>query len=632
MCRYSSVLLGISIALFVLIAPGCDKNPSSTTDEDIAGDTDAADNESALPEKENTSDTGDETADQDGIVVTDDDSADDQTDQTDQSDPSDPSDDDAILTDDLSDPSDDTVTPDIDTVPPPCVDLCALGATSASGTCTLWDDTAQQWVETLNDGDGHLHNRARTFTALLRDRLMPLGGVFRTFFTDTTFTDVILYGGDRDSPIWTGTYLAAESLRYLVTGAPDAAEQMKETVRVLDRWWRVSGDRGYLARYAAPNDSPQAVLDILDPLDPENHLNVPFEGKTWHWKGNISRDQYQGVMLGYSFAYEATQDEALKEIIRSNVVNFIEQLMEVRSQLIDFVINGVTIPYTMAIQHAVYTDDEYGPNGRPVFGYDTGTGEETSTGFINFWPNPSEYVSQLPGFGWVPDFYLRSQAIQLGGMFRVALQVTENVPAYAARRQAILDHYNANFNDWLDMADGWTNSNNCGDSYHGLNIAFEPMWNWTRLEDTPTRKLHLQNNVLRDRMWTAVYDHKNVFFAYIYSSQAAAGNNVSDVIADHNDQLAQFPPPPYNAYPVDLTGDPAYPADPSCEGLSSVAIDVKDRIPAGFLWERNPWKLSDPGDVRLLYPGIDYLIAYWMARHYGFITDDAPDTCLRWRP
>ncbi|HSW61233.1 MAG TPA: hypothetical protein VLJ60_10565, partial [bacterium] len=94
-------------------------------------------------------------------------------------------------------------------------------------------------------------------------------------------------------------------------------------------------------------------------------------------------------------------------------------------------------------------------------------------------------------------------------------------------------------------------------------------------------------------------------------------------------QLRQFPSPPLISIDIDNTGK--YEADSGCEGLSKTAIDVKDRVRAGFLWEKNPWKLKEPAEPNLLFPGVDYLVTYWMARHYGYLEDDAPDTCLRWK-
>ncbi len=507
-----------------------------------------------------------------------------------------------------------------------CVDVCHVGAEDGGRVCQLWDAAASTWSATVQDATV-LHHRARNYTSWLRERLMPEGGVMRGYFTDATFDQAWLWAGTRDSPIWTGIYLASEALRYLVTGAPDAAAQIDETVRVIDRWWRISGDQGYLARYAAPVSSPQPVLNIFDASDPENHRDVAFEGDTWHWKGNISRDQYQGVMLGYSFAYEATSDPALKEMIRSNVVSFIEKLMVFETRQINLTVDGVPLNTSIEMGHAVYTDDET-PNGIPALEITTSPFDAIDSGFLIFWPNPSEFLRQVPLLSWLPDFYLRSQAIQLGSMFTVALKVTEGVPAYAARRQAILAHYESYVDEWMDMAAGWANSNNCGDSYHGLNIAFTPAWNWARLEPDPTRRARLQTEVLRDAMWGEVFDHKNVFFAYIYASQANPADNVTGVISDHTDALRMFPSAPNSSHPVDNTAE--YAENPSCPGISSVAVDLDDRVPSTFMWERQPWKLVDAGEPNKLYSGVDYLITYWMARYYGYLPDDSPDQCLRW--
>jgi hypothetical protein len=221
---------------------------------------------------------------------------------------------------------------------------------------------------------------------------------------------------------------------------------------------------------------------------------------------------------------------------------------------------------------------------------------------------------------------LRSQAVQLGSMFRVALQVTAGVPAYASRRAAIEAHYNSYITEWADAADGWENNNYCGDGYHGINTAFLPLWNWIRLEDGWDKE-YLQINVLQSQFWPEVEDHKNVLFAFINTSQAHASVNVPPIINSHLAQLELFPTAPNDAPPVDNTWE--YTENPLCSGLSSVAIDVDDRVPRMFMWEKNPWKLVDAGIPNYLHTGVDYLIAYWMARYYGYLADDAVNKCLK---
>ncbi|EGV20047.1 hypothetical protein [Thiocapsa marina] len=462
-----------------------------------------------------------------------------------------------------------------------------------------------------------LYRRAADHETWMREHLMPAGGVMSGQFTDDTYAQVKSYGGERDPAIWTGSYLAAQALRLEATGAADAADQLAETVRVLHRWWRISGDAGYLARFAAPADSSEAILATLPAGDPEVIRDVPYEDALWHWRGRVSRDQYQGVLLGMSLAYEATSDPGIRQLIREDVATFAEQLMRRERKRVKVIINGSSnFSTTLELQHAVYTDDET-PDGIPILNVRTSPFEVEASGMVVFWPNPSEFIRQIPGLGWLPDVLLPSQAIQLAAAFRVALQVTAGVPGYEARHAALSAHYDEQVDDWLDIATGWENTNECGDAYYGLNVAFMPMYNWVRLEDDPVRRARLQRDVLRDALWSAVEDHKNVFFAFLYAAQAAPEDAVEAIIEAHLAQLALFPNPPQTAEPIDVRSE--YPEDPECPGLSAIATDVDDRPGATFLWERQPWKLLDPGAPEFAFAGVDYLLAYWLGRQSGFI-------------
>ncbi|MBK1719766.1 hypothetical protein CKO27_19345 [Thiocystis violacea] len=510
----------------------------------------------------------------------------------------------------------------------PCADSCRVGDLGQGRSCQLWTPATDRWSPGPWDRAGQTHNLARLHTAWLHRWMMPAGGVMATQFTDETLSEVLAYSGRRDSAIWTGTYLAAEALRFMTTGAPDADRAMRETVETLHRWWNIPGDPGYLARYAAPADSPAPIQAILSASEPEVHRDVSYEGALWHWRGNISRDQYQGVMLGYSLAYEATRSPAIREFIRQDVVEFIEQLMSSESRAVKLSLNGNPLTTDVRIPYAVFSEAD-APNGIPTLSLTISPFEAAGEGVLFFLPNAADLVRQVPGFGSFPNLYQATEAIQLGAMFNVALQVTEGVPEYAERRQAIADHYARHADEWLDIAARWRNTNRCDEGYFGLNIGFMPLYGWTRLETDPTRKGRLQREVLRDAMWAEVKDHKNVFFAFIYASQAPAEDEIRTVVDVHAEQLVRFPSAPNLALPRDLRD--VYPQSESCPGISAVAVNVDERVPSTFVWERHPWKLQDPGTPNQVYGGVDYLMAYWMGRHYGFILDDEPGTCLFWK-
>lgn len=510
----------------------------------------------------------------------------------------------------------------------PCADACRFEVGVSESRCRLWEASGGGWISNLDDGAGQLHNRARHHTAWLNRWMMPAGGVMAAEFTDETLSAIRSYGGRRDSPIWTGSYLAAEALRFMTTGAPDAERALRETVATLHRWWAISGDRGYLARYAAPADSPEPILALLSADDPEVHRDVLYENRLWHWRGNISRDQYQGLMLGYSLAYEATRSPALRETIRADVVRFVEQLMESENQPVRARVQGTTVSQDIRIPYAVFSRAD-APGGIPTLTLRLTPFDAAGEGVLFFSPNTADLIRQLPSFGAFPDQYQPTQAIQLGAIFRVALQVTEGVPEYAERRRVIAEHYARQADSWLGIAERWRNTNRCDSGYFGLNIGFMPLYTWTRLETDQARKERLQRAVLRDALWAEVADHKNVFFAFIYAALAPTEGEVQPVIDAHAAQLARFSAAPNLSRPIDLRG--CYPENPRCPGISAEAVNVDERPAASFTWERHPWKLQEAGTPNMTYGGVDYLLAYWMGRHHGFIADDAPETCLLWK-
>ncbi len=506
---------------------------------------------------------------------------------------------------------------------------CPPGQAEETQGCALasQDQAPGTWDLAVSESPQTLFDRATRHDLWMRQRLMPAGGVMPAYFTDASLTQVQGYDGRRDPAIWTGAYLAAQALRLQATGAADARTQVHQTVRVLDRWWRISGDPGYLARFAAPTHSSEAILTTLPASDPEVIRNVPFNHQVWHWRGRVSRDQYQGVLLGMSLAYEATSDPAIRQMIREDVTRFAEQLMRRESRRVKVVVNGSRgFTLTLALQHVVYSDDET-PDGIPILNIHTNPLAAEGSGMLVFWPNSSEALRQIPGLGGLPDVPNPTQAIQLASAFQVALQVTAGVPGYAARHAALRAHYEENFETWFDIASGWENTNSCGASYHGIDIAFMPIFNWIRLEEDPTRRARLQTAVLRDALWSEVADHKNVFFAFIYASQAAPEDAVDDVIATHLAQLGGFSDAPQLALPLDMRWK--YPEDPQCPGLATSATDVADRPAATFIWERQPWVRFAAGTPNLVYPGVDYLLAYWLGRQAGFIAADAKLTITR---
>jgi uncharacterized repeat protein (TIGR01451 family) len=196
-----------------------------------------------------------------------------------------------------------------------------------------------------------------------------------------------VYGVDADSALWTGTYLAAEAFRSAATNDPAAIDRMNTLLDGLQRLFDVTTDAavvngqvfpvtapgiGVFARVASPSTS---ILTFLDgPLSsrrayyerPEggwkivgdtqartfpNYLaatqalaalppvtGIAFKrfivpvGTIWYGWGlsdehPLSRDQYSGVTLGLTFAYELAADPGVRERAKALIEKILDNLI-----------------------------------------------------------------------------------------------------------------------------------------------------------------------------------------------------------------------------------------------------------------------------------------------------------------
>ncbi len=518
-----------------------------------------------------------------------------------------------------------------------CSDACNLGETDGGRTCELFDMAAGTWTGV--DPAGSMHDRSRAYNMWLRRDGMSHGGVGDAVYSDPgSYTDVARLGGTGDSAIWTGTYLAAEALRLMATGSADARHNVVSLVQTLHLWFNVSGQPGLLARYAAP--SGEHPLVSMDCSSRRIHCGVVHEGETYDYSGHISRDQYQGVMLGYALAYEAlgAADEETRALIREDVLELIGELMLMRRVPIRLTWDGTELPpFEVDMRFVVLAPDEMNA-GAIDFVIDSSNYDDSELwGFQEFIPNWGPLIRQFPGLGWVPDIPRADSGIMLPSFFRVALLVTDGVAGHEDEHAGILAFYRSstgwggNVDDWLDRAELWSYTGACGQSYYANNIAMEPMYNLARLETDLGLGARIVNNVLNGRMWPGYEHTKNPWFSFIYAAVVSYAD--ASVAPSAASQLSQFPPPPRVKVARDFRSDTRYmPHESGCTDQveHGSAVDVADRVVSDFIWQRHPWGLFDSGNPAQTHPGVDYLAAYWLGRFHGFLADDHPGTCLAW--
>ena len=519
-----------------------------------------------------------------------------------------------------------------------CSDACNLIDYEGERTCQLYDITTDSWI--LPDPAAFLHDRSRAYIKWLQRDGLYFGGVGNAVYSDPEYYNIVIYhGGMGDSAIWTGTYLAAEAKRLMATGSADARSSVIELVNTLHLWFNVTGAPGVLARWVAPaGESSHTELNCSDEF---HHCGVEYDGAPYDYLGHISRDQYQGVMLGYALAYEALggHDEATRALIREDVIEFVEELMMERTVPLQITWNGTDWPIrNITIRYMVLCTAELTDEGAIHLVLDTGNFDNSLMyGFQEFMPNWGDMISQVPGFGMFDNVPRADSAVMLASFFRVAMLVTDGIPGYEADHEAFRNYYYSNpaeaggsVHDWIGTAARWSYNDDCGGSYYANNIVLEPMYNWARLEDDVEVRLRIMNEVVAGRMWPEHANTKNCFFFYIYAGLDPW--TYEDAAAIAGEQLPGFPPPPRIRTTVNLTSDPRYPHESGCDNQCTrdTSVDVAERKVSDFMWQRNPWELLDVGNPAFTYPGIDFLVAYWMGRHLGSLTDDTPGKCLAW--
>lgn len=160
---------------------------------------------------------------------------------------------------------------------------------------------------------------ALSLDATIQSRHLPFGGILDPIFATSTSANITGYTRCGDSALWTGHYLAAESYRYKVSGDPVALANAQGALAYLKTLVDVTGT-DVLARCIVPINSNYAAG-----ITSEEAANGIHESGDNYWVGNTSRDEYMGVFIGFSVAYDfldvATQPAI--QSIATRLLNFL---------------------------------------------------------------------------------------------------------------------------------------------------------------------------------------------------------------------------------------------------------------------------------------------------------------------
>jgi hypothetical protein len=147
-------------------------------------------------------------------------------------------------------------------------------------------------------------------------------------------------------------------------------------------------------------------------------------------------------------------------------------------------------------------------------------------------------------------------------------------------------------------------------SYFKFNLDTINLYHLIRLESSSFRTFY---DGAYDLLRRTTDDHGNAHFNLI--DRALRGPDPARD-ADTRAYLRDWLLRPRRDFPVDLRGRyEACGPDRACQ-----PIPVLERVRTDFLWQRSPFLLFGGGDGFIEAAGIDYILPYWMGRHYGVIS------------
>jgi hypothetical protein len=127
--------------------------------------------------------------------------------------------------------------------------------------------------------------------------------------------------------LWSSIYLAAESYRHRVTGAPDALENVLDGLDALERLLELSSIPGFQAR--------TFELDGFQVSDVERWRERP--GRDFAWKGHTSSDEIVGTFFFYSVLWRTVAHDRpeLRDRIARAVGSILDHILDHDLYLVD---------------------------------------------------------------------------------------------------------------------------------------------------------------------------------------------------------------------------------------------------------------------------------------------------------
>ncbi len=164
----------------------------------------------------------------------------------------------------------------------------------------------------INFTEMSLYDKAMFFEKQVRDRHIRLGfNATVSNMKDGDVTSGSMEDSDNDG-LWTSMYLAGETFRYAVTQAPDALQNVRESLDAMERLYTINSVPGFPSRSFERRGYKYEDAAWRRADDAE-----------WDWKSTTSSDE----AIGHIFAFGAIAELVHVPDIRNKAIMLIDTLM-----------------------------------------------------------------------------------------------------------------------------------------------------------------------------------------------------------------------------------------------------------------------------------------------------------------
>ncbi|MEW6201474.1 MAG: hypothetical protein AB1546_05840 [bacterium] len=440
---------------------------------------------------------------------------------------------------------------------------------------------------------------------------------------EATWHDVELWHTNENDGLWNALYIASQAFRYAVTKDKDTLQLIKTLLESEVTRMRITSVPGIFTRQYIPpgitgikcpeNEKPYTTDEEKDD---NKWVMIRNDGCIWYvdretkeWTrsdrcgldefadwcflDNVSKDEYSGHMFMLGVVAKLVDDAEVQVIVKDLLHKLATHLIENNMALVDW--DGRVTEHGRFYVNAL--DDYPGFNAAMA---------------LDFIKIGAEVTQDPKIIKWYEDCLL-----QKSGEW-ACLKKRKEIPPRP---------YTFN----LTASVLYVGDEGCKSNYNNTSMHMLSLHNLIWYERDPVYKETYQRSldvdIYRADEPRAVGKQNNAFFDFIWASQKKLGPNSDgpayDAVKNGIRLLRRFPARKHqNDVNCPAEKCPPYCVDRFGNPTSNYARLTDERCTTLFLWWNDPYSLWNCKlNKRIIQPPADYLLAYWMGRYYGFITE-----------